>query len=135
MQDYFGRRMVERERQADAALAAIRTREGAEAHLRDTTAKVRDCFGPLPAKSPLNARVTRTTTRDTYTIENVIFDSRPNFPVTGNLYLPKDRKGKTPAVVGVCGHALNGKAGGSATSSSSSTRSARANVSSTSTRA
>ncbi|MBL9213315.1 MAG: acetylxylan esterase [Opitutaceae bacterium] len=126
MQDYFGRRMVEREQAAEAHLAAIRTREaaeahlarirsreGAEAHVRDVTAKVRDCFGPLPPKTPLNPRVTRTVERDAYTIENVIFDSRPNFPVTGNLYLPKKRPGRTPAVVGVCGHALNGKAGGS----------------------
>lgn len=113
MQDYFGRRMVEREQAAEANLARVRSREAAEAHVRDVTAKVRECFGPLPAKTPLNPRVTRTVDRDAYTIENVIFDSRPNFPVTGNLYLPKNRPGKTPAVVGVCGHSLNGKAGGS----------------------
>lgn len=112
MQDYFGRRMVEREQAAEAHLAAIRTREAAEAHVRDVTAKVRACFGALPPKSPLNPRITRTVDRDAYTIENVVFDSRPNFPVTGNLYLPKNRRGKTPAVVGVCGHSLNGKAGG-----------------------
>lgn len=111
MQDYFGRRMVEREQAAEAHLSAIRSREAAEAHVRDVTAKVRACFGPLPPKTPLNPRVTRVLERDAYTIENVIFESRPNFPVTGNLYLPKHRRGRTPAVVGVCGHSLNGKAG------------------------
>jgi len=112
MQDYFGRRMVDQEKKAEAELAGIRTRSAAEAHVREITKKVRQCFGPLPEKTPLNPRVTRIVERDVYTIENVIFDSRPNFPVTGNLYLPRNRKGKTPAVVGVCGHALNGKAGG-----------------------
>ncbi|MFL5330458.1 MAG: alpha/beta hydrolase family protein [Gemmataceae bacterium] len=40
----------------------------------------------------------------------MIFESRPNFPVTANLYLPKDRKLPLPGVVGTCGHSDNGKA-------------------------
>jgi cephalosporin-C deacetylase-like acetyl esterase len=48
--------------------------------------------------------------RDGYRIENVIFDSRPGFPVTANLYLPKATKEPLPAVVGTCGHSTNGKA-------------------------
>jgi cephalosporin-C deacetylase-like acetyl esterase len=112
MQDYFLKRVVENERAAEARVAGLRSRADAEEYVRDISAKVRRCFGPLPEKGPLNPRVTRTVDRDAYTIENVIFDSRPDFPVTGNLYLPKKRVGKTPAVVGVCGHSLNGKAGG-----------------------
>lgn len=112
MHEYFLRRVVDNERAAEARVAGLHSRGDAEAYVRDTTAKVRRCFGPLPEKGPLHPRVTRTVDRDTYTIENVIFDSRPNFPVTGNLYLPKKRAAKTPAVVGVCGHSQNGKAGG-----------------------
>jgi len=112
MQNYFGRKVVERENAAEAAQADIRTRAAAEKYVQETTKKVRQCFGPLPEKTPLNPRVTARVERDVYTIENVIFESRPNFPVTGNLYLPKNRRGPTPAVVGLCGHALNGKAGG-----------------------
>lgn len=112
MQDYFGRRVMERENAAEALQAGIRTREAAEAYVRESTEKVRQCFGPLPEKTPLNPRVTGRVDRDAYTIEKVIFESRPNFPVTGNLYIPKGRRGPTPAVVGVCGHSLNGKAGG-----------------------
>ena len=111
MQDYFGRRILEQERATEARRAKLRTRAEAEAFIRERAEKVRQCFGPLPSKGPLNPRVTRTVDRDAYTIENVIFDSRPNFPVTGNLYLPKQRTGPLPAVVGVCGHSQNGKAG------------------------
>ena len=111
MQDYLGRRVVEMERAAEARVAGLRSRADAEAYVADTTERVRQCFGPRPEKTPLRPRVTRTVDRDAYTIENVIFESRPDFPVTGNLYLPKNRRGRTPAVVGVCGHALNGKAG------------------------
>src|SRR5690606_37517046 len=44
-------------------------------------------------------------------IEKVIFESRPGFLVTANLYLPKGRSFPRPGVVGSCGHSVNGKAG------------------------
>ena len=112
MHDYFMPRLREREQAAEAKVAALRNYADAEAYVNETTTKVKQCFGPLPEKTPLNARVTHTIERETYTIENVIFESRPNFPVTGNLYLPRQRRGQIPAVVGVCGHSQNGKAGG-----------------------
>ena len=65
----------------------------------------------MPAKTPLNPRVTATIERDAYRIENVIFESRPRFFVTANLYIPKGLNGKAPGVVGTCGHTTNGKAG------------------------
>jgi hypothetical protein len=46
---------------------------------------------------------------ESYNLENVIFESRKNFYVTNNLFLPKNPKGKVPAVVMLCGHALSGK--------------------------
>lgn len=88
----------------------LKSREQAEAHVASVRARIRECFGPFPEKTPLNARVTKTTQRDTYRIENVIFESRPGFLVTGNLYLPTGREGPLPAVLGVCGHSANGKA-------------------------
>lgn len=100
------------ERLADARRARLKTRAEAEAYVKELQSKVRECLGPWPEKTPLNARTTRTVERDTYKIENVIFDSRPDFPVTGNLYLPKGRSGKLPGVIGMCGHSANGKAAG-----------------------
>ena len=41
--------------------------------------------GPVPDKTPLNARTTRVIERDAYRIENVIFESRPGYFVTANL--------------------------------------------------
>ena len=49
-------------------------------------------------------------TRDAYRIEKVLFESRPSFPVTANLYLPTGVPFPRPAVVGSCGHSANGKA-------------------------
>ncbi len=67
-------------------------------------------FGPMPEETPLNARTVGTVERDAYRVEKVIFESRPNLPVTGNLYIPNDLDGPAPGVLGVCGHSANGKA-------------------------
>ncbi|MCB1230734.1 MAG: prolyl oligopeptidase family serine peptidase, partial [Verrucomicrobiae bacterium] len=89
---------------------ALATRADAEAYVKDVQARISKAFAPMPKqKSPLNARITGTLDRDGYTVEKVIFESRPKFFVTAHLYLPKNRKGKVPGVVGTCGHSSNGK--------------------------
>jgi cephalosporin-C deacetylase-like acetyl esterase len=60
---------------------------------------------PMPARTPLNARVTGRFQRDDYRVENVVFESLPGLYVTGNLYLPRTLKGRAAAVLYVCGHA------------------------------
>ena len=66
--------------------------------------------GPLPEKTPLNARITGRIDGDDYTIEKVIYESRPGFLVSGNLLLPKKYPGKRPAILNVLGHSPQGKA-------------------------
>ncbi len=65
---------------------------------------------PMPERTPLNARVTGTADRELYTIENVVFESRPNFYVTANVYIPKNVTLPASAIVIVAGHDMdNGK--------------------------
>lgn len=90
-------------------LRNIRTRAQAEKYRDEVRRKLKKCFGPLPGKTPLNARITGVRDERHFTIENVTFESRPGFVVTANLYLPKTREGKIPGVVGSCGHAGDGK--------------------------
>ncbi len=92
------------------ARAKLKTKADAEAYVRGVREKVATSFGKFPEKTPLNAKVTGKLERDAYTIEKVIFESRPQFFVTANLYLPKGAKGPRPGVVGSCGHSHNGKA-------------------------
>ncbi|HPD15212.1 MAG TPA: acetylxylan esterase [Planctomycetota bacterium] len=61
---------------------------------------------PWPERTPLNARVTGRAERDTYTIENVVFESRPGFYVTANVYVPRRGPARKPAVIVVPGHAI-----------------------------
>ncbi|MCB1209784.1 MAG: acetylxylan esterase [Verrucomicrobiales bacterium] len=59
---------------------------------------------PMPTKTPLNAVVHGKIDREGYTIEKVYFESAPGFFVTGNLYRPKNPKGKVPGVMFAHGH-------------------------------
>ncbi len=111
MQDYFVARVREIEQAGIKKKFALKTKAEAQSYVREVKVKIRSCFGPLPAKTPLNAKVTGTVDRDAYTIEKVIFESRPNFLVTSNLYIPKNRKFPLPGVVATCGHLANAKAG------------------------
>lgn len=110
MQDWLIDEVRTAEARGNALRDAVKTKADAEANVKSVQARIRESFGPLPEKTPLNARVTRTVERDGYRIENVIFESRPNYMVTGNLYVPTGRKLPMPGVIGVCGHSLNGKA-------------------------
>src|SRR5262249_18232462 len=78
--------------------------------VRTVREKIRLCFGPFPEKTPLNERVTGRVEREAYHIEKILFESRPRFLVTGNLYVPRGNPLPLPAVVGICGHSANGKA-------------------------
>ena len=62
---------------------------------------------PLPPRTPLNARITGVIDKAEYTIEKLAFESLPKIFATANLYLPKKRSGRIPAVIYVCGHAVS----------------------------
>jgi hypothetical protein len=64
---------------------------------------------PLPEKTPLNAVIHGRIDRDEYTVEKVFFASMPGHYVSGNLYRPKNRPGKLPAVLCPYGHWPNGR--------------------------
>ncbi len=110
MQEWLVSQIRDAEARGNERRASIQTKEDAIAYVQSVQSRIHQAFGPLPDKTPLNARVTGKIERDVYSIEKVVFESRPSFPVTGNLYLPKGRPFPLPGVVGVCGHSSNGKA-------------------------
>jgi len=71
-------------------------------------------LGRLPERTPLAPQIVGRHDFGDYTLENVVFYSRPDFPVTANLYRPKNAAaGRTPAVLCPIGHTLDlGKAYG-----------------------
>lgn len=96
------------------ARAEARRRSGTEEHwpayqqeLRET---LRRLLGPMPSPPPLRTRVTGTLVRAGYRVERLLFDSRPDFPVTANLYIPAGGTGPFPGVLFFCGATVEGKA-------------------------
>ncbi len=60
---------------------------------------------PMPPKTPLHARITGKIQRPGYTIEKLVFESRPKFYVTCYVYKADNAPtGKLPVVVNVNGH-------------------------------
>jgi len=110
VQEHFVAQVRAAESRSLLAKAALKTKADAEAFVRDVQRRIRESFGPEPERTPLNARITGVVERDAYKIEKVIFESRPGFLVTANLYVPKGREFPLPGVVGTCGHSANGKA-------------------------
>ncbi len=110
VQEYFVQAVRRAEKRADQRREALKTKADAEAYVGDVCEKIQQSFGPWPEKTPLKPRVTGVVERDTYKIENIIFESRPDFLVTANLYIPKGRPFPLPGVVGTCGHSETGKA-------------------------
>ncbi|MCK5137720.1 MAG: acetylxylan esterase [Bacteroidales bacterium] len=70
--------------------------------------KLLQLMGPLPEKTPLNARVTGVIKKKDYRVEKVIYESMPGYYVTAALFLPEKQKGKAPAVIYASGHTSNG---------------------------
>jgi hypothetical protein len=63
-------------------------------------AAMRNQIGPLPERTPLHETVTRRSNLgDGFVIENIVYESRPHFIVTANLYLPEHPSGKIPVIV------------------------------------
>ncbi len=92
--------------QRAAAVAAISTRAQAEAHQAQVRRKILALLGGLPARTPLNAKVTGETQADGITIRKVVFESQPGLRVTGLLYVPSGQasSGKRPAILMTPGH-------------------------------
>ena len=93
------------------AFDAIQTPDDIVALRTRVRASLAEMWGPLPdERTPLNPRMVGTIERDDFAVEKIIFESRPQFYVTANLYRPKNVEGKLPAIVVPCGHSANGKA-------------------------
>jgi cephalosporin-C deacetylase-like acetyl esterase len=65
--------------------------------------------GVLPERTPLNLRTTGALERERYTIEKIVYESRPGLFVTANLYLPNGGTAPYPGVLFQMGHSAPGK--------------------------
>ncbi|MEK7406137.1 MAG: acetylxylan esterase, partial [Acidobacteriota bacterium] len=87
----------------DGERAGIRTAAEIEARNRFVRDKARQMIHGLPERTPLTPKVTAVHERAGYRVENLMFQSRPDFWVTANLYVPAGA-GPFPGIISPCGH-------------------------------
>ncbi|MBQ9087432.1 MAG: acetylxylan esterase [Lentisphaeria bacterium] len=108
VQDFTVSQIRALNKERDARLAALKTKADAEAYVKSVREKIAACF-PMPDDHSVpQCEIVKTAEYDKFKIENIIYLSRNNFPVTANLYVPK-APGKHPGAIILCGHAGEGK--------------------------
>src|SRR5262245_3007344 len=85
--------------------AKIKTREQWEKFRDERIEKLRRSLGEYPSPpAKLNVRTTSKVDGDGFTIENVVYESRPGQWVTGNLYVPAKPSKSIPGILIATAH-------------------------------
>lgn len=107
----FYNRLFELDVDADEIWAKVKTVEEFDSLRSKMRRKMLRRIGEMPERTPLNAKITGIVQRNGYRIEKILFESRPGMLVTGNLYLPDEKRfpAPHPATIEVCGHSRAGK--------------------------
>ena len=101
---YFTQRVNALAAHWDEKRAQIGTPEQMTARNRFVREKCIEMIHGLPKRNPLNPVIVKSFEREGYKVENVMFESQPDFWVTGNLYIPAAGGGPYPAIISPCGH-------------------------------
>ena len=109
MRHYWLRQAVRATDACDAAREALTSEEQVSAYQSRVRRAFIEALGGFPERTPLNAKVTGVVRREGYRVEKILFESQPQFYVTGLLYLPEKAAAPVPGVLVPCGHSAGGK--------------------------
>lgn len=107
--EYYVRKFKDNAINRQKHLETLRTREDFLAYQKEIRIKIKNAFRLPAQKTPLSPIIADVITCNGFKIEKVIYHSRPQLPVTANLYVP-DKAVNAPSVLFLCGHAAEGKA-------------------------
>jgi len=88
----------------DQQRSRLKTAESVKERNAFVREKTLAMLGAFPTRCALADYVISVDHRDGYRVENVLFQSRPDFWVTGNLYVPAQSNGPFPGIISPCGH-------------------------------
>lgn len=86
------------------AIRQLETRDDWLRRQKEVEVRLNDLLGPFPERSPLNPKTTGVLHKDGFRVEKIVFESRPQFYVTGCLFIPSGLQGRAPAVLNPIGH-------------------------------
>ncbi len=108
--DYL-RDLAERAYQSrNRAIASLTTPAAIRERQRWTTETFWTLVGGMPERTPLHARTVGSFERPKYRVEKVVYESQPDFHISGTLYIPTVGRPPYPGVLYQMGHTTNGKA-------------------------
>lgn len=110
VQEYYVKKVRAIHKQRSERLRSIKTKHQAILYQEEVKKAINQAFSPRPRKTALNLCITGTIQQSDYRIEKLTFESRPGCIVTANLYVPDGLEKPAPAVIGTCGHSMEGKA-------------------------
>ena len=105
MSEDADKRMKEASERESKAFAAVTTKEQWEKYRNERIARLKASLGTFP-DPPKNMRIetTRKIEGDGFTIHNILYETRPDFWVSANLYLPAKPPEKMPGFLIVTAH-------------------------------
>ncbi|QOY87287.1 alpha/beta hydrolase family protein [Paludibaculum fermentans] len=107
--DYLRGLAASARRTREAALAKLTTPAAIQQRQRWVRQTLVELIGSLPERTNLNAKTVGSFERAGYRVERLVYESRPDFHIPANLYIPAG-KPPFPAVLFQLGHSGNGKA-------------------------
>lgn len=110
--DCIFKTFAEADRNAEKSWERLASREEYDAYRLEMRKRLIESIGGLDIeKTPLNAKTVARIPCDGYSIEKVLFESRPGVYVTSLLFLPDAAKFKPPyqGILLTCGHTYTGK--------------------------
>ena len=93
----------------DRERAGIRTPKQIDARNSFVLQKTIEMIHGLRPKRPLRSQVVKSFERDGYRVENLLLETRPDYWVPGNLYIPAAGHGPYPGILSPCGHEVPGR--------------------------
>lgn len=108
--DFFSRLAAEAYGRRNDRIAGLTSPDSIDEYRRWARETFWEMIGGIVEATPLNSRTVGSFERPGYRVENVVYESRPNFHIPGNFYLPTDGTPPYPGVLFQMGHSPNGKA-------------------------
>jgi cephalosporin-C deacetylase-like acetyl esterase len=96
-------------RLAQQVRQSLRTPAQVRAYLERMRNLFLERLGGLPQRTPLRPRTLGKLKHRHFTVEKIVFESRPGLLVAANLYIPRGLTGRAPGVVVTMGHADDAK--------------------------
>src|SRR5262245_29088331 len=87
LSSYLQKQLAAFDEGRERVIAGVRTPDAAKSYQQDVRRLLDEVLGAWPERTPLHARLAGKLEAPDYRIEKVIFESRPRFYVTANVYV------------------------------------------------